>query len=973
MSAFWGWDPASVLPVTPVNPDGSPSLSWSPGASEFWYMPGDPTTELPTVYIPWPTWPTWPAGADWAAGPAWPAGADWAAGPAWPTWPGVASWWTTGQLLKKKSWTDYDTEWKDEKGYWLIIGATKADYIVDGTADNVQVQAAIDDSNALGWGTVWLNSTLLSTGASIVPKNGVTLRSMTWKTEIRAMSNIGYIFFSSHTTTLTNFKFKDIIFNVNGQVNNSWIQILRFDWLDIEDCVMKNSNAIWGIKVWHKATTDDPSVHKSKNLRIRNLHFEWGNTATYEGLLYLNVEGVSIDGVTENGFSGAALISSYIWSTDVTIKRVIITPNASMMAIDVTMNDKVTISDSSYINTNALGRTWVMIRNSRGVNIVKNHLELTTTSSDYWIQILDWAWPTIDGHSIPPWNSGWSENIDIDDNHIINTNGIVAHRNDSWPWPTFAVLATSCTVKDLYIHDNTLDGPFDTGIRVGWVTHPISWNIDNLRICNNIINGRTSLTNDMIAILGTATYSFRGLYVENNTAIAAGWNTDCIVLNYVESGFVGQNTLTPSGTWVAYNVSNSPNIKWHTTTQMTVTSDKDGVKLSGDSTTPGENKFYGTDNSGIKGWYDVLSHATYTVGATGCDYPTIQWAVDAATTGGLIAVMDGTYASFVFKYDDTRIVGTWLKTSIQADCAITPTLVKWNTSGISGCSLENFVLANINATAQGLWLDFSNMPRNTYRNIFFFNLGKPIRGDDTANQTFYNKFYEMSIYECIDGIDLNSTNPINDNQFYNTRIALKAGWGGKGLYMNKAQWNSFYDLNVEPGTGAGITGIHLDTVNCVNTTFINIYAENNNVGINIAWAQRTTFIGGMAVANTTDITDTGLDTTYIWFNKDYALFNQMVNMDFYDKSNASRIAGRFRNNTSFAHVGWQLVDIELLNPSDTSDALRIKNAWSGSSISVMQGITEVMNVGPDGITNVPKLNVWGTDVEDLIIALSVAL
>ena len=57
---------------------------------------------------------------------------------------------------------------------------------------------------------------------------------------------------------------------------------------------------------------------------------------------------------------------------------------------------------------------------------------------------------------------------------------------------------------------------------------------------------------------------------------------------------------------------------------MTVTSDKDGVKLSGDSTTPGENKFYGTDNSGIKGWYDVLSHATYTVGATGCDYPTIQ-------------------------------------------------------------------------------------------------------------------------------------------------------------------------------------------------------------------------------------------------------------------------------------------------------------------------------------------------------------
>lgn len=39
-------------------------------------------------------------------------------------------------------------------------------------------------------------------------------------------------------------------------------------------------------------------------------------------------------------------------------------------------------------------------------------------------------------------------------------------------------------------------------------------------------------------------------------------------------------------------------------TQMSVTSDASGVKLSGDSSSPGNSKLYGTDGSGTKGWYD---------------------------------------------------------------------------------------------------------------------------------------------------------------------------------------------------------------------------------------------------------------------------------------------------------------------------------------------------------------------------------
>lgn len=72
--------------------------------------------------------------------------------------------------------------------------------------------------------------------------------------------------------------------------------------------------------------------------------------------------------------------------------------------------------------------------------------------------------------------------------------------------------------------------------------------------------------------------------------------------------------------------------------------------------------------------------------------------------------------------------------------------------------------------------------------------------------------------------------------------------------MNKAQGNTFHNCNFEPTSGN--TGIHLDTNLVVNTTFYDVYIEGNTTGINITSAQRTTFIGGMIVANTTNVTDT---------------------------------------------------------------------------------------------------------------------
>ena len=123
-------------------------------------------------------------------------------------------------------------------------------------------------------------------------------------------------------------------------------------------------------------------------------------------------------------------------------------------------------------------------------------------------------------------------------------------------------------------------------------------------------------------------------------------------------------------------------------------------------------------------------------------------------------------------------------------------------------------------------------------------------------------------------MDFTSTNPFNDNEFSNVRVALKAGGTGKGLYMNNAQGNTFHNCNFEPSSGN--TGIHLDSNLVINTSFYDVYIEGNTTGVNIASAQRTTFWGGMIVANTTNVTDTGLSTEYKRLCLAFLIFDTII-------------------------------------------------------------------------------------------------
>jgi hypothetical protein len=74
----------------------------------------------------------------------------------------------------------------------------------------------------------------------------------------------------------------------------------------------------------------------------------------------------------------------------------------------------------------------------------------------------------------------------------------------------------------------------------------------------------------------------------------------------------------------------TPTIEADVTTQMSITSDASGVKLSGDSASPGNYKSYGTDSGGTKGWQPAAG-MVFLIGGT---FSAVS-ALDIILTGGL--------------------------------------------------------------------------------------------------------------------------------------------------------------------------------------------------------------------------------------------------------------------------------------------------------------------------------------------------
>ena len=360
-----------------------------------------------------------------------------------------------------------------------------------------------------------------------------------------------------------------------------------------------------------------------------------------------------------------------------------------------------------------------------------------------------------------------------------------------------------------------------------------------------------------------------------------------------------------------------------------------------------DGKMYRKDDAGVEVAMEgsagsALKLSTLTVGATGADHTTIQGALDAiGVNGGKIYLTDASYTApaggFIIKGSNVMIEGNGNGTIINADGAVATTTFKANANTYVGFGLKNVTLNQTNATTQGVAIDGSAMSLNKIEGIKIVGFGTGIKLNDGGfNNTFYNNYKNISMFEVINGIDMTSTSPVNFNQFENIRVVVKAGSGGKALIMNNAQGNGYYNFNGEPLVATGITGIEMTTANTFDNNFYNVYLENNNIGLTLdVNTQRNNFYGGnIVVSATTNLSDLGKKNNFYAVNVGGVQVSKQASVQFVDTSNASEIAVDIKNNTSFAHIAGRLVRMLLLNGSDTSNVLEVGTAGSGLALQI---------------------------------------
>lgn len=279
-----------------------------------------------------------------------------------------------------------------------------------------------------------------------------------------------------------------------------------------------------------------------------------------------------------------------------------------------------------------------------------------------------------------------------------------------------------------------------------------------------------------------------------------------------------------------------------------------------------------TNDAVNKSYVDGKAKPYIIVDAAGAgDYTDIQSALDAITTPGqVIEVKKGTYtitatSGLLVKATQTVM---YLEDGVTVQCngANVATLIKPNATNLSRIKIVGGKFLQTNATAQGTCFDFSDCPNCVIMPQRIEEFGLAIKITDTTNTSFYSHYADIQVFNCNNGIELSGSQS-NFNYFENIRIRLKAGGGGKGVYISDSRGNNFTHVNVEPSTATGLTGIYVDGTSRDNQ-FVGGWIENNATGVLIdSGASNNIFIGGSITSNTTDITDNGTGTVFWGVNK----------------------------------------------------------------------------------------------------------
>lgn len=536
---------------------------------------------------------------------------------------------TSENATKKQSWANminrpaWALEWQALIYNWATFTAqnqsvpyvsvwfdNKSDYKCDGTADNVQIQAAID-AVTTNWGTILIKEGTYNFADKIQLKSNVRI-IWTWAgTILKAGGSHGGVIYQGSTIAPVNASIEAITIDANNIANVSAVQIYKFNGLKIKDCTVKNVNGIWGLKLWDYWA--DPVTAKSYWLEICNLKIDNANSWTYEPLLTSNTDGINIDGlnVSNCDLTNASLVSIFLLSKNVRITNSYfksVTDDFGLL--DITGSDNVVVTWNTFIHD---GTTWnnaIVNRNTNNVLISWNTLNGKTMSwaGGAWVIVLDWS-GTIDGHTNP---YPYTENISILNNVF----------SGFYYWVNFSNTdsSTNCGAKNVNITWNQFIG-FDFSALT--TRHVSGRDSENLVFSSNIVKPRTAGDKNLVWFRASGSYQNKKcVFIGNTFMPTTSDNTSVFVFEKADNVSFWPNYTEARWTWTVYSLWTSTNVTyttWNNTwdeTNSTILSkigytpanDTQVMKLSGNQSATGRKHFYNNDTflgDGAKSYVNI--------------------------------------------------------------------------------------------------------------------------------------------------------------------------------------------------------------------------------------------------------------------------------------------------------------------------------------------------------------------------------
>lgn len=180
---------------------------------------------------------------------------------------------------------------------WVTVGASHADYICDGTADDVQIQEAITAVSAAGGGIVYIKKGTYDITSEITAKNnvwvlgdGIDVTNLQWGIPS------WYVFFNSSAQTITGFCLSDFTIDNESTALVSWVWLNKALSCNISQVKFKNnakfmlafgvSNSAWPIDCFnntvercifdtHSGSNEMFLLMNSQGTRIIGNTFTW--------------------------------------------------------------------------------------------------------------------------------------------------------------------------------------------------------------------------------------------------------------------------------------------------------------------------------------------------------------------------------------------------------------------------------------------------------------------------------------------------------------------------------------------------------------------------------------------------------------------------------------------------------------------------------------------------------------------------